>query len=267
MCVLYVQYQRKALRIDYVTRGFTGNLRIRELNDKLVAGIGTAYTYVFLLDTWAYSMFPCFYVYCFLIHNFFSRYLSMNSMFHYKWIWYRVRLPPTTSAGWRRRDGELRSRDRQLFNNGAAGSYVSNNCLFYQTKKGLWRRGFTGLRVSSIVILNEYIYSIYASIYLTIQQSARSITWSVISLVAVAVNLWLKKSFNNRRLKKHARQLRMTEEDYHRALSVVVMTVSDRHAVRRYQMTIAVQHFADILSFHSSAVTLTLTRWSIFTGQ
>lgn len=32
--------KRKALRIDYVTRGFTGNLRIRELNDKLVAGIG-----------------------------------------------------------------------------------------------------------------------------------------------------------------------------------------------------------------------------------
>ena len=37
--------KRKVLRIDYVTRGFTGNLRIRELNDKLVAGIGWSLTF------------------------------------------------------------------------------------------------------------------------------------------------------------------------------------------------------------------------------
>lgn len=41
----------------------------------------------------------------------------------------------------------------------------------------------------------------------------------------------------------------MTEGDYHRALSVVVMMVSDRHAVRGYKMNNVVQHFADILFF------------------
>ena len=32
--------KRKKLRIDYVTRGVTGNLRVRVADDKLVASIG-----------------------------------------------------------------------------------------------------------------------------------------------------------------------------------------------------------------------------------
>ena len=35
--------KRKQLRIEYVTRGFTGNLRIRELDDRLTAAVELGY--------------------------------------------------------------------------------------------------------------------------------------------------------------------------------------------------------------------------------
>eukprot|EP01034_Spumella_vulgaris_P024631 gene24631-30999_t len=35
--------KRKQLRVEYVTRGFTGNLRVREKDDCLVAGIELGY--------------------------------------------------------------------------------------------------------------------------------------------------------------------------------------------------------------------------------
>ena len=34
---------RKQLRVQYITRGFTGNIRVREKNDTLIAGIDLGY--------------------------------------------------------------------------------------------------------------------------------------------------------------------------------------------------------------------------------